>query len=192
MLKRVTLGFASRQVISKVLSRPLVSDINTARNVREIRRQFNLKKATRLLDKLNDKGGEFGQNFIPSWDDLIYPEEYIEKLNDFKKSKEVEEEKARVDLLISIAERMCGEAVFTIDQAYLTWLQEEMKERQWDTRYRTNPKDGSIMEFKTAVTPGQYEAIADLSDAINAAINSPDASEENKAHREDRKEKSGK
>ena len=174
MLKLITLNAATRRICSALLNRVGKSDTDSARNVREVRRRFELAAFDKQCDRLADQIRVLlNQNL--TWRELLDLQSLRNDLAEVDPSE-------ATDKLIKRAwdriERISEPSEFTIDDSLLKWLQALCTTVNWN-RIRIQTQAG-ISEAEVDVASEQLEAFADFVDAVNGAIASAALSEESR------------
>lgn len=168
-LKALQITPADQLVISNLLSGVRMSDPDTLRNVREVRRRFDVKRADKKLAKLTRKLREFAIAEGIDWDDLLDSEDLLESAHNRRAVEDAELEQRKLDSLIEKISGLGEAREFTVDSAFLVWIQARLNGQNWEQVRRMEP-DRKVVEIEVIVSVGQAEAIADFSDKLNAAI----------------------
>lgn len=181
-LKSIELTFAERVVGQQALDYVEKADSKAALHLREIRRRLEFREATRLLDKLNEKAGEFG--LAVTWDELAENlTSFIERINEKLEEEKVEAEQMKLEKLRERTQRLAsGPTSFTIDEMYLKFLRDDVFSRvDWKKGLASeqNPMTGAVrtVEITLPFPPAKLDIYADLVDEVNAAINRPSIEE---------------
>jgi len=133
-LQTITLTLASRHIVQILLSDVPKVDIAKARLIRDVRRRLELKDVQREINALDDEARQMGMRV--SWDTILSYEEEVEE-----------------------APRQ-----FTLDDAYIKFIQELMSARNWnESKVETQ---GGMQTVQVSVHAAMAEAIADLADAL--------------------------
>lgn len=166
-LHRVELTFAERICLSQALERQS-GDIEVARYIKEIRRRFELRQATRALDKANLVLGRVKRGV--SWDEIL---EDLEPLMEWiADQRELSNDEKVLAVLEDADERvrsidLCQRS-FTVDNAYIDWLRETaMKSVDWSRIRVRGP--GGVREETVPVDLALMEVFAGLDEALRAA-----------------------
>ena len=166
-LKKVNLTIADRQIIGNLIADPPKADLDTARQVAEVRRRLGIRQASKLVDKLNE--GLRDLTMLPlSWDDLDDPTDRLADIDDKIEVEEVDKERDELEKFRKQLEKI-AEVEYTIDDAYLKWLRSLCVEKDWKKAKRQE-RDGSVREVEVIAHPSLLVAFADLADKIEAAI----------------------
>ena len=164
-MKSITLNAATRRICSALLNRVGKSDPDSARNVREIRRRFELAAFDKVCDRLTDQLRVLlNQNL--TWRELLDMQSLLDDLAEVDDGTEATEKslgKARGRI-----ERISGSSEFTMDDSLLKWLQALCTTVNWN-KVRVQTQMG-ISEAEVDVSSEQLEAFADFVDAVNGAI----------------------
>lgn len=172
MLKSIVLNAATRRICSSLLNRVGKSDPDSARNVRDVRKRFELAAFDKLCDRLSDQlRGLLGQPL--TWRELLDLQGLLDDLD------EMDATAATVDPLRKARgriESLAAPREFTIDDSLLKWLQSLCTTVNWNKMKIQSPM-GGVSEADIDVSSEQLEAFADFVDAVNGAIASQALSE---------------
>jgi len=157
----VHLTLASRSLITRILGQTRSVTMSTARVGREIRKRLDLRESEKLINAM----------------EKIHEQAYMAELIEYKEKvdaktildTDVPPEQTNVswdELMATDAKR------FTIDDAYITWLLDEIVEKDWRKVYVHNP-NGTVQMSEASVSVSQMEAIAELGDVLEKAKESP-------------------
>jgi hypothetical protein len=171
---KVELSFAERCCLSDVLQRQK-GDIETARHIREIRQRFDLRDATRVLDKVNLElrrigrvatWDEINENLVPLLEWVITEEARFDQDEKAKNRDEILDALRQVKKWIEKAR--LERRSFTIDSAYVRWIKEKGFEGIDWSKVRIKTPTG-VQEKTLDVDLGRMEAFASLDEALTAA-----------------------
>lgn len=166
-LKKISLTVADRQIIGNLIADPSKADLDTARQIAEVRRRLGVRQASKLVDKLNE--GLRDLVMLPlSWDDLGDPTDRLAEIDEKIEAERVEKERDELKKFRKQLEKI-AEVGYTIDDAYLKWLRNLCVEKDWKKAKRQE-RDGRVSEVEVIVHPSLLVAFVDLADKIEAAI----------------------
>jgi len=167
-LKKIDLTVADRRIISNLIADPGKGDLDTARQVTEVRRRLSIQQANKLVDRLDGRLQELAM--LPlSWDDLGDPSTRLAEVDSRTKEETVEKERASLGKFRRLLEKIAGTVEYTIDDAYLKWLRSLCVEKDWKIAKRQG-RDGILQEVEVPVHPSLLVAFVDFADKIGAAI----------------------
>ena len=157
----VHLTLASRSLITRILGQTRSVTMSTARTGREIRKRLDLRESEKLINVM----------------EKVHEKEFMAELIEHQKKvgektlldTDIPPEQTNVswdELMATDAKR------FTIDDAYIVWLLDELKEKDWRKVYLHNP-NGTVQMAEASVSVSQMEAIAELGDVLEKAKESP-------------------
>ncbi|MBD3322767.1 MAG: hypothetical protein GF350_16820 [Chitinivibrionales bacterium] len=170
-LQKVSLTFAERCCLAQALERQS-GTLENARHIKEIRRRFELRSATRDLDLVNLGLGRFSRR--ADWDEINEGFAPISEWVDRERDKIRDEDKstkviAVLDDLSDQIERVDLNArTFTIDSAYIRWIREvAFDDLDWSlVKEKT---EMGIREVQLPVEGALMETYASLDEALASA-----------------------
>lgn len=167
-LKKISLTMADRRIISNLIADPGDADLTIARQVTEVRRRLEIKKANKIVDGANERFQEFSM-FPLSWDDLGDPGDKLSEIDEKLEEEEEEKERERLEKLKKQLGRVAEENEYTIDDAYLKWLRQLCLDKDW-TKGKRQERDGSLTDIDILVHPSLLVAFADFADKLEAVL----------------------
>lgn len=157
-LQKVQLGLTERKIISGVLGRQEEVNVPVARTMREISKQFEVRKTEKLIGRVVEEAIE-AKVRIPDWSDLDDLATYLEEVN-----KELE---TPIELK-EHEKQLAGTIERTIDEHYVQWLKKALETAEWNIA-KIPTQNGRHESITIALSLGQAIAIAQTADALDAA-----------------------
>ena len=146
-LKKITFGFAERHLINQLLNDISKVSVESARMMRGINDTLELRDVRNYVDELTKIYEKIQPPKFLRWLDLLdigLPSDKAAK----------KEHKPRT---------------FTMDDVYITWLSEQLKNHDWNKQVIQNPQTGQRSEVEVPIPLEQSIVIANTADALLAA-----------------------
>ena len=141
MLKKFKLTFAERHLVQQLLNDITKLDITGARFSRTIYETLELRSVRKTVDELSEIYKKTDAKFV-RWGDLL----------DFGNDADAKKENKPRS--------------FTMDDSALSWLQDRLKEHDWNKQVVINSQTGTRTEHEVPLPLEQAIVLANLTDAL--------------------------